>query len=97
MLLRRHLLVGAAALNAQPKQIAPLGKAGAFYYGDEWDKPFLYPLRTVSGRVLSRRYPSKRFRAKSMTTSGIAASGMATVSLTAMIFGANSAATKPPA
>jgi len=56
MLLRRHLIAGATALSAQPKQIAPLINAD-FYYGDEWDKPFLYPLRTVSGRVLSRRYP----------------------------------------
>jgi hypothetical protein len=56
-MLRRHLLTGAAALTAQPKRIAPVGKAAGFYYGEEWDKPFLYPLRTVSGRVLSRRYP----------------------------------------
>jgi hypothetical protein len=57
MLLRRHLLTGAVALSAQPKQILPLGDAANFYYGEEWDKPFLYPLRTVSGKILSRRYP----------------------------------------
>lgn len=58
MLLRRHLLTGAsAALTAQPKQVAPMGDGIGFYLGDEWDKPFFYPLRTVSGRVLSRRYP----------------------------------------
>ncbi len=58
MLLRRQLLTGvSAALTAQPKPIAALGKATSFYYGGEWDKPFLYPLRTVSGRNVARRYP----------------------------------------
>ena len=28
-----------------------------FHYEDEWDKPFLYPLRTLSGVVVSRGYP----------------------------------------
>jgi hypothetical protein len=31
--------------------------ATSFYYGDSWDKPFLYPIRTVSGKVLSRGFP----------------------------------------
>ena len=57
MLQRRHLLIGAAALSAPPNPIAPLGDAAGFYVGEEWDKPFLYPPRTLSGRVLSRRYP----------------------------------------
>jgi len=59
MILRRNLLLGAAALSApaQSKKIAPVGKGMSFYYGEEWDKPFLYPLRTVSGRVVCRRYP----------------------------------------
>ncbi len=29
----------------------------AFRFGSEWDKPFLYPLRTASGTVVSRGYP----------------------------------------
>jgi hypothetical protein len=29
----------------------------AFHYGAKWDKPFLYPVRTVSGRVISRGWP----------------------------------------
>jgi hypothetical protein len=28
-----------------------------FYFGDEWDKPFLYPLVTSSGIVVSRGFP----------------------------------------
>ena len=28
-----------------------------FHFGDEWDKPFLYPLRTASGAIVSRGYP----------------------------------------
>jgi hypothetical protein len=27
------------------------------YWGDKWDKPFLYPIRTTSGKVLSRGWP----------------------------------------
>ncbi|MBL8238048.1 MAG: PmoA family protein [Bryobacterales bacterium] len=48
MLQRRHLLLGAGALRAQPATL---------HTSEEWDKPFLYPLRTVSGRNLARRYP----------------------------------------
>lgn len=29
----------------------------AFHYEEKWDKPFLYPLRTASGTVISRGYP----------------------------------------
>jgi hypothetical protein len=28
-----------------------------FHYEEKWDKPFLYPLRTASGMVISRGYP----------------------------------------
>ena len=28
-----------------------------FHYGDKWDKPFLYPLTTASGIVISRGWP----------------------------------------
>ncbi len=29
----------------------------SFHYEEKWDKPFLYPLRTASGTVVSRGYP----------------------------------------
>ena len=29
----------------------------SFHFEDKWDKPFLYPLRTASGLVISRGYP----------------------------------------
>ena len=29
----------------------------AFHYGSKWDKPFLYPIRTASGVVISRGWP----------------------------------------
>lgn len=29
----------------------------SFHYEDKWDKPFIYPLRTASGLVISRGYP----------------------------------------
>jgi hypothetical protein len=29
----------------------------AFYYNSKWDKPFLYPIQTVSGIVVSRGWP----------------------------------------
>ncbi len=29
----------------------------ALHFSDRWDKPFLYPLRTLSGTVVSRGYP----------------------------------------
>lgn len=53
-----------AALAADAPKIARVtakGKdAAGFYWGDEWDKPFLYPIRTVSGKVLSRGYPVEK-------------------------------------
>ena len=61
MLQRRHFLtLGATSLHAAPRQIAPLGDAASCYYGGEWDKPFLYPIKTVSGLVLSRFYPVEK-------------------------------------
>lgn len=62
----RRTFLGSVALAAagEQKSIAPVkirGKeAVALYYGEEWDKPFLYPIRTVSGRVLSRGYPVEK-------------------------------------
>jgi len=70
MITRRQILLaasGAAATVYAPAAPAatdgrlPLhtsgGESAAFYYGDKWDKPFLYPIRSVSGLVLSRGYP----------------------------------------
>lgn len=53
---RRHLLLGVARPALAADRL-PLGAAADFHFGAQWDKPFLYPLRTVSGRNLSRRYP----------------------------------------
>ncbi len=33
------------------------GPFTTLHFGDEWDKPFLYPLRTASGLTVSRGYP----------------------------------------
>lgn len=64
---RRDLLFAAPSLllaGAAPKGTIPVRfkgrEAAAFYFGDEWDKPFLYPIRTVSGKVLSRGYPVEK-------------------------------------
>ncbi|HEU0120021.1 MAG TPA: PmoA family protein [Bryobacteraceae bacterium] len=55
---RRDILVfPAAALSARPRTIAPLGEATTFHWEEQWDKPFLHPIRTISGTVLSRGYP----------------------------------------
>ncbi len=57
-MLRRHLLLAPAVAAAAPGPgKVPVGPSAEFYFGPEWDKPFLYPLRTVSGRNLSRRHP----------------------------------------
>ncbi len=54
---------GASALcfaaDEAPLQIQTnTGKvAASLYCGDKWDKPFLYPIRTVSGKVISRGWP----------------------------------------
>ncbi len=38
--------------------VAVLGEPfTAFHYEEKWDKPFLYPLTTASGKVISRGYP----------------------------------------
>lgn len=60
---REFLLAGAAGVLAAGDSQGPIdlvsgGKiATRLYWGEEWDKPFLYPIRTVSGRVLSRGWP----------------------------------------
>ena len=59
MLARRTFLFASlAALGAET--VIPLGDAASYYVGAEWDKPFLYPLKTVSGKNLSRRYPLEK-------------------------------------
>ena len=53
------LLTAADSQNRIPVMIG--GKeAAAFYFGDEWDKPFVYPIRTVSGKAISRGYPMEK-------------------------------------
>lgn len=64
--------IGDQTSKAMPNESAPVsfdfgessvhvlldgGLLTTFHYGSEWDKPFLYPLRTVSGIVVSRGYP----------------------------------------
>jgi hypothetical protein len=36
-----------------------------FHFGAQWDKPFLYPLRTTSGIVVSRGYPLEKRQGES--------------------------------
>jgi hypothetical protein len=57
MVTRRLFLFTPAAGAAAAEPVAEVGGGMSIHYGQQWDKPFLYPLRTVSGRVLSRRYP----------------------------------------
>ncbi len=61
---RQFLLTAGAAVAARGAasasyyEIVIAGKpVTRFYCGEEWDKPFLYPLRTVSGKVISRGWP----------------------------------------
>jgi hypothetical protein len=59
MLARRTFLFASLGVLAA-EAVIPLGDAASYYVGAEWDKPFLYPLRTVSGKNLSRRYPLEK-------------------------------------
>ena len=59
---RTFILAGAASVVAAaddgPLEIRVGGRAATnLYAGGAWDKPFLYPIRTVSGIVLSRGWP----------------------------------------
>ncbi len=62
MLRRGFVLAGAAKLLAADTE-SPVGirsgnqVAASLYWGNAWDKPFLYPIRTVSGKVISRGWP----------------------------------------
>lgn len=59
---RRNFLFGCAAtlMAAEDAPVAiQVGSqvAANFYSGEAYDKPFLYPIKTVSGKVLSRGWP----------------------------------------
>lgn len=59
---REFALVSAATLLAaseeRPIEIQAGGRvAASLYWGNAWDKPFLYPILTTSGKVLSRGWP----------------------------------------
>lgn len=55
---RLFLMAGGASLLAAEDQPVDLGRTGIrLYSGEAWDKPFLYPIRTVSGKVISRGWP----------------------------------------
>jgi hypothetical protein len=54
------ILASTGALAAQDGKIdiSLTGKPfTSFYWGSDWDKPFLHPLRTPSGTVVTRQYP----------------------------------------
>lgn len=58
-MLRRDLLLG--ALFSASNHKIELGRTGmSLYYGAEFDKPFVYPIRTTSGRTISRGYPMEK-------------------------------------
>ena len=60
---RTFLITGASALWAanddSPIELRTnTGKvAASLYCSEKWDKPFLFPIRTVSGKVISRGWP----------------------------------------
>jgi len=60
---RRTFLIGAAAGARGDSGVVEIEAGGkrvtAFHYA-KWDKPFLYPIRTVSGKVISRGYPIEK-------------------------------------
>jgi len=66
MLNRRQLLfsTGSTLVAAPAPGKIPIlmqGKeAASFYFSDDWDKPFVYPIRTVSGKAISRGYPVEK-------------------------------------
>ena len=60
---RRDFVLGTtctllAAAEDQPIEIRVDDRpAASLYWSEKWDKPFLYPIRTMSGKVISRRWP----------------------------------------
>ena len=55
-MLRRDFLLG--ALFSASNHKIEFGRTGmSYYYGPEFDKPFVYPIRTTSGATISRGYP----------------------------------------
>ena len=51
------LAAGAASLLRADERPHELKDGMSLYWGDKWDKPFVYPIKTVSGKVLSRGWP----------------------------------------
>jgi Methane oxygenase PmoA len=50
--------LGALAAEEGKLDIPLAGKPfTSFYWGADWDKPFLHPLRTAAGTVITRQYP----------------------------------------
>jgi hypothetical protein len=47
----------AAGTEERPLELAGGANGISVYWGEKWDKPFLYPIRTVSGKTLSRGWP----------------------------------------
>jgi hypothetical protein len=56
---RREFVLATAATSVLAAEQQPVEVHGgmSLYWGERWDKPFLYPTRTVSGKVLSRGWP----------------------------------------
>lgn len=60
---RRELILGAAASLLRAEDGGRLEirigarPAATLYWGEQWDKPFLYPIRTISGKTISRGWP----------------------------------------
>jgi hypothetical protein len=60
---RREFVLGSAATLALAADEGPLeirvgGRtAASLYWSEKWDKPFLYPIRTLSGKAISRGWP----------------------------------------
>ena len=46
-----------------------------FYFGPDAPKPYLYPLRSASEKIVTRRLPWRRWRAKPPPTSTIVRCG----------------------
>ena len=62
----------------------------AFHFHSKWDKPFLFPIRTISGTVISRGWPVEPEMAMSATMHGTAACGMVMATSTVKTSGAKS-------
>ena len=55
---RREFLAAVTLAQLGRAEKIPLGNSGmGLHYGPEYDKPFVYPIRTVAGTVVSRGWP----------------------------------------